>query len=234
MKINKKSNLISFSLWVTIALVNWASGTEPMHPTILELRQSFEQSGGKVTILEIEAKARQFREVIGTTNFSPSSDVEKVIRDAGAVAVALFNYKSAKNMNISDTNEPTLLAIDSLLEKVNAAIVKDWKDLPVLLNVSPPSGTPRGAAGMNPNAIADPKIKQEYLDRIAENQNNNLKNRQQKELRDVRRKILLIAYGLSVSNDSNERWGRPQVYARFAKDEESKVLLDQAFGSSRK
>ena len=66
-------------------------------------------------------------------------------------------------------------------------------------------------------------------DRIAENQNNNFKNRQQKELRSVRRKLLLTIYGLSISNESKDRWNRAEIYARFAKDEESKLVLDEAF-----
>lgn len=219
---------------MSIVIADLATGAESESLKISEIRQSLDQLAGKITVVELEAKAKQFHEVIATADFSPSLDAEKNIADAGAVAVAILGYQIAKDMNISDVNQTTLRAIDSFLDKVNRAIVKDWKDLPVCLNVRPPVGTPKAAAGMNPNAIVDLKLRQEYLDRIAENQNNNLKNRQQRELRSVRRKILFTFYGLSISDESKERWRRSQVYERFAKDKESKLILDEAFEFSGK
>lgn len=93
-----------------------------------------------------------------------------------------------------------------------------------MANIAPPLGIPNAAAGMNPDAISDPQLRKQYLEKIASENAKQIENRQQSELRRARASLLLLAAGL-VSADGKTGWSRADLMIHFAKDEESKAIL---------
>ena len=148
------------------------------------------------------------------------------IKEATKTAIAILKSDKIKALDIKQNDSPSLISIDRFLTKLNGAIDSNWKSLPVSANVIPPSGTPNAAAGMNPDAIADPLLKKKYLELIKKNQDNNLKNGQQRALRDSREKFLKAISEL-VAKTPGEGWNKNDVVARFCKDKESIEILER-------
>jgi hypothetical protein len=146
------------------------------------------------------------------------------IKDATEIALALIRSQKIKTVDKKAIDSPSLIALDIFITKLNRAIDPNWKMLFVTANVSPAPGTPNAAAGMNPEAIADPLLKKKYLDLIKKNRDNSLKNGQQRALRESRDKFLRVVADL-VST-SGEGWSKADVLLRFGKDEESKKILE--------
>lgn len=146
------------------------------------------------------------------------------IKDTTKIALTLIRSNKIKTVDKKTIDNPPLIALDNFIAKLNGAIYPNWTPLPVSSNVMPPSGTPNAAAGMNPDAIADPNLKKKYLDLIKKNRDNSLKNGQQRALRDSRDSLLKAASELVSA--SGEGWNKVDVVVRFCKDEESKKILE--------
>jgi len=69
------------------------------------------------------------------------------------------------------------------LGEIRKEIVPNYIDKPVFENVAPPLATPRAAAGMDPEAIADPVLRAQYKEDIRRNRQNALMNTRQFVLR---------------------------------------------------
>ena len=146
------------------------------------------------------------------------------IKDTTKIALTLIRANKVKTVDKKNIDSPPLIALDNFIAKLNGAIDPNWSPLHVSSNVMPPSGTPNATAGMNPEAIADPNLKKQYLDLIKRNRDNSLKNGQQRALRESRDNLLKAASEL-VST-SGEGWNKTDIVVRFCKDEESKKILE--------
>jgi hypothetical protein len=188
----------------------------------------------------IEETVRIFNQILPEVSFLPDyktvTDGNSVIVDGTAainatqdVIRAILGSDKIKSLNLLQDNEPILTAIDLYAKKLNNAIDPNWKWLTVYANVGPPPGTPNAAAGMDPEAINDPKFKKEYLNLIHQNQNNNLTNIQQSRLRLARDEFNWMLVNFTKTQDPATNWTSANVIARFCKDLESKKLLEQQF-----
>lgn len=184
----------------------------------------------------LEDVAKKFTSILPNISFEPNfkapPSINEItpngvteIKETTKIALALINSNSLKTGLEKNISNPSLTALESYLVKLNEAIDPNWKSLRVSANVMPPSGTPNAAAGMNPEAIADPDLKQQYLDLIKKNRDNNLKNGQQRTLRESRNILLRSIASLILT--SGEGLDKAAVVARFCKDDESKIILEQ-------
>lgn len=208
------------------ASIQYSSGADDATKLSDELRQSVERGNGKIGAAELDATASKFKALLTKSDFTPTSDTASKIRDATSFAQAILRAESVPTMDIRSAHQPVLSAIDTYCSKLTDSIDPKWKHLPVSANVMPPAGVVNAASGMNPDAITDPKLKQEYLDLIAANQHNNLRNSQQKELRRARERILWVISSLVVSSQA-AGWERSATLERFGKDSDSRAILEE-------
>ncbi len=208
-----------------ISAIQHSTGADDATKLADDLRQSVERGNGKIATTELDATASKFKSLLAKTDFSPTPDTATNIRDATSFAQAILRTESLLTTDIRSANQPVLSAIDTYCSKLTDSIDPKWKHLPVSANVMPPAGVVNAAAGMNPDTITDPKLKQKYLDLIAANQNNNLKNSQQTELRRSRERILWLISSLVASGQS-AGWERSAALERFGKDSEARAILE--------
>jgi hypothetical protein len=203
-------------------------GAEESARPLSAMGSAVERTNGKIDASELDATASRFGTLVAQTDFSSSADAPMAIRQATQIAEAIL-----RSMDVRNSRQTAFGAIDAYLGKLVAAIEPNWKPLPVSANVMPPAGVTNAASGMNPDAITDPKLKQQYLDRIAANQSNNQKNSQQTELRRSRDRILWITSSLTVK-DGDQGLQKADVLTRFGKDQDCKAILEQHFKRSGK
>lgn len=190
-----------------------------------ELRQSVERGNGKILASELEVATSNFKSLLANADFSPAPDTAARIRDATSFAQAILRADSVPTADVRSTHQPVLSAIDAYFSIINNSIDPNWKHLRVSASVMPPQGVINAVVGMSPDAITDPKLKKEYLDIIAENQSNNLRNSQQTELRRSRERILWLISSL-VASAQAPGWERSAVLERFGKDSEARAILE--------
>jgi hypothetical protein len=155
---------------------------------------------------------------IKADKFSPSPEVSMNIKLAVKAADLILIDKS------QNAREERLKAIEKLLEKISANIEENYIEEMIPTNVGPPAGTPNAIGGMNPDAIQDPELKKQFLDKIKENQNKNFKNRQQASLREAKRHIAFTIAGMTTVEGG---LSRKEALERFGKDRETKGLIEQ-------
>ena len=120
---------------------------------------------------------------------SPSIRVEVLsVRDASSRLLAYLG--EGKFQKDAAETKAVANAVKSTLDKFDSLIVKDFQYYPALANISPPPGTPNAAAGMSPDAIRDPKLRQQYLDAFEDQRKKQEKNKQQRESVSAREQIL--------------------------------------------
>lgn len=153
-------------------------------------------------------------------------DGSAAIRGSTDIVIAMLRSEIVKNADLDSPDNPALKAIDMYVEKLDSSIDPNWKWIRVFANVGPPPGTPNAASGMNPDAIADPELKQQYLDLIKKNHDNGLINSQQSELRTARTKFLNTISTL-ITKNPGEGWNKNDAIARFCKNEESRIFLEE-------
>jgi hypothetical protein len=180
---------------------------------------------------DVESFNKLIKEVAFEPNFDAPVDIKLAAPDGAAsiiasteLAVAILRSEGTKQLNLKTSDSPAIVAIESFWEKLNKAIDPNWKMILVTANVRPAPGTPNAAAGMNPDAIADPLLKKKYLDLIKANRDNNLKNGQQRALRESRDKFLRVV--AELVSKSGDGWSKTDVLVRFGKDEESRKILE--------
>lgn len=101
----------------------------------------------------------------------------------------LASYLISNNNVSIEERRINVLLLSEYLGKIRKEIVPNFKSKRIVANVSPPAGTP-GMAGMSPEAIKDPIARAKYEASIRENQENNLMNSRQAELRSIEREML--------------------------------------------
>lgn len=156
---------------------------------------------------------------VKTDRFSPSADGTNNIRLSVKAAHAILTDKSKESRDVK------LGAIEKLLDKISKDIEEDYVHQDVSANVGPPPGTPNAISGMNPDAISDPELRKQYLESIKLNQDKNLKNSQQYELRNARSRIALIVAGMITTEPDGLT--REEALARFGKNKPVKAMIEE-------
>ncbi len=209
--------------------------TEQTFNQLKQLSSRIGQAQASIPHSTMDDMAKEFTSILPAINFDPNYQKNPTveentpngvieIKEATKIALALITSNQLKTGIEKNIGSSSVAAIDTFLVKLKGAIDPNWKSMPVSANVMPPSGTPNAAAGMNPEAIKDPNLKKQYLDLIKNNRDNNLKNGQQRALRESRDRILKAIAGLvSVPG---EGLSKDDVMARFCKDEQSKIILE--------
>lgn len=189
--------------------------------------------GDKTSVKDVTSFAAILPKISFEPNFEALPDNNAFTPDGSAsieaatdIVIAILRSEIVKNVKLVTQEDIALTAIDLYVGKLEKSIDPNWKWIPVYANVGPPPGTPNAASGMNPEAIADPKLKKQYLDLIKKNQNNGLINSQQSELRTARMKFLITISTL-ISTVPGEGWNKTDVIARFCKSEESKKIIEE-------
>lgn len=147
------------------------------------------------------------------------------IRETTKIALAIIRSNRLKTGINKNKENLLLVTFDNVLAKINKSIDPDWTLLSVSSNVIPPAGTPNATAGMASEAITDLNLRKQYLDLIDKNRQNNLKNGQQRALRDSKNKLLNAIADLILA--SEDGWEKSDAVSHFCKDEESKVILEK-------
>lgn len=202
---------------------------------LTELVQRDKTNSGGFPPETFEKDLESFKNLISENAFEPKFeapvDIKVAEPDRAAfiiatteVAVAILRSEGTRQLNLKASSSPAIVAIELFWEKLNKAIDPNWKMLFVTANVRPAPGTPNAAAGMNPDAISDPLLREKYLELIKINRDNNLKNGQQRALRDSRDKFLRVI--AELVSKSGEGWSKTDAVVRFGKYEESKKILE--------
>jgi hypothetical protein len=228
MKYNIQATLYITLIGLILATVPMSQADEESDVSLSDISNSAERTNGKIDASDLDATASRFRTLVARADFLSSADSPVVIRQSTQIAEALL-----RSMDIRNNRSPVFSTIDAYLEKLVEAIDPSWKPLPVSANVMPPPGVNNAAAGMNPDAITDPELRRQYLDRIATNQGNNQRNIIQKELRRSRDRILRIASSLAVK-DGEQGLQKADILIRFGKDQDCKAIIQDHFKRSSK
>lgn len=203
---------------------------------LTELVQRAKTNSGGFPPETFEKDVESFKKLISEIAFEPNFEAPvdiKVAEPDGAasiiatteVAVAILRSEGTKQLNLKASSSPAIVAIELFWEKLNKAIDPNWKMLFVTANVRAAPGTPNAAAGMNPDAISDPLLKKKYHELIKINRDNNLKNGQQRALRDSRDKFLRVL--AELVSKSGEGSSKTDAVVRFGKYDESKKILEK-------
>ena len=230
---NAKPILLSLA----IALVGNQARSEDVAPAneLRALNQKIGQHESRLPDKIVDETSRKLTTILPQINFEPDYGPQRdvdvaipngatAINEINRVALAILRSENARSLNAKDNLSPSLKAIDEVVAKLDAAIDPNWKHLPVSVSVMPPTITPNASAGMNPDAISDPQLRNQYLDLINANRYNNLKNAQQRALREAKAEIVRTLSTL-IKQASEKCWRQPDVAERFCKDDESKMLL---------
>ena len=116
--------------------------------------------------------------------------IEEVRLDDLSAMQKLASYLISNTNASIDERRTNARLLCRYLGKIRKEIVPNYKPKPVVANVRPPLGTPCAVSGMSPEAITDPVLRAKYEASIRENQNNNLINSRQAELRSIEEEML--------------------------------------------
>ncbi len=204
-----------------------SQGAEEPVPPFAAMSDEVEQNHGKISATVFDARVATFSTLVAQSDFSVSETVSLSIDDATRIAEAIL-----ASSDLHQIKPTALAALEAYFAKISAAFDSNWTPLPARMNVSPAPGTPNAAAGMDPDAIDDRQLKQQYLDLIAANRLNMYKNVQQRQLRRSRVSFLELVVGIAV------RYGqglhKAGILARFGKDAASKEILEAEFKKNGK
>jgi hypothetical protein len=173
---------------------------------------------------EIRRQAFVLRVVMNEEKFSLSEDLPQRLQLIKGAAIALANSGHIKGEPLPTSQDEAILALEAITTALSTCIDAQWKHEPVSPNVIPPPGTPNASIGMNPDAIHDRNLRQQYLDLINTAKQKNLKNLQQSVLREALADILTTLSRLE--RDEKERgWGKADIQNRFAKHPFARGML---------
>ncbi len=207
--------------------IAWAEKTS----NIQELLDTFTASERNKTTPDMADISTRFMRAIESQDFSASEATRKDLNGSIKIAKKLLESLKDGKPKADTTEAKALAALDAFLTKVLQNIDEAWEFKRVPINTFPPPGTPNAAAGMNPDAIADPKLRQQYKQAIADASAINQKNRQQDLLRDAREEITIMATGLLAASNK-KGWSRNELMEHFAKDEASKGMMSKRLGKT--
>lgn len=174
---------------IIIALMTRVLGAEieTLLPKMVEVEKAVAESTPEVLI----RTSADFEKALKEAPLSPSPNVRVeiiAVRDASSrLLVKLGEGKFPKD---SGEAKAVATAIKSTLNKLDSLIEENYEWKRGNANISPPPVTSNAAAGMNPLAISDPKLRQQYLDSIDKEKITQEKNVQQQELKSAREQIL--------------------------------------------
>ena len=140
---------------------------------------------------ELARTSADFEKAVKDSSLAPSPSIRVeviAVRDAASRLINLLG--EGKFQKDSAEAKAVANAVKSTLDKLDSLIDENFKYYPALANISPPPGTPNAAAGMNPDAIRDPKLRQQYLDSFEDQRKKQEKNKQQRESVSAREQIL--------------------------------------------
>ncbi len=203
---------------VTVEQVNAASpSNEGTSNAQLEaLGSSLLKFNGKIDNATADTISAELSKILPSLDFSPTKDATSRISLASKIIENLVKSEKFQKSTVANSTEPLLLTVDQFLAKVDANIDKSW-DFPLIkANVMPPLGVPLATSGMSPDAIADPKLRQEYLDKIAAEKAKNLKNIQQTKLIETRDQVLRVM----ASNVKSGHWTKEDLLKRYSQNPE--------------
>jgi len=163
---------------------------------LVELNEAV-KANDKSLIPPILEVSNRFQKIVSGETFDPASDVANKISAGEDVLIHLANEVLADKWPVNSPEVGSVIASFHLLfAKIDTLLEEGYQRQLVTSNVSPPAGTPNAAAGMNPDAIKDPVLKQQYLELIKKNQTNGFKNNQQLALNSARWKGVILAFNL--------------------------------------
>jgi len=193
-----------------------AEETKPCD-VFVELAERINQSDKSVT--QINAIAQDVKIAIQNMDLTGASltdhELWKLRYESQRAVKGLLWRSDLKESKPDDLTDPVIECIALYLEKIHALIDPEWEWVNVSVhNVTPPEGVPLRMPGMNPDAIEDPALRDEYLERIADAARINDRNGSQRARRDDRASVLFILRALA--NDENyPNWTKESVETRF-------------------
>ncbi len=215
-------------LGIAIFSAYHSRGAEVSSTSLESLSKSVEPNQGRISASSFDATVATFSNLLGQADFSPLSTGSTAIYQSNQIAEAIL-----RSMDVHQIKPSALAVVETFFVKVLACIDTNWTFPRVTANVLPPAGTPDAAAGMDPNAIDDQQLKQQYLNLIATNQANNLKNAQQNDLRRLRKSVLRIIAAMTV-RAGEQGMHKVDVLTRFGKNAACKAILEEEFKGSGK
>ncbi len=175
---------------IIIATLTGGAGAEtdaPM-PKMVEVGKAVADSRPT----ELTRASADFENALKEVPLTPSPSIRaelKAVQDASTRLLA--NLGEGKFPKESGEAKAVAAAVKSTLAKLDTLIEEDYQWQHGIANISPPPGTPNAAAGMNPDAIQDPKLRNQYLDSIEKEKAKQEKNVQQEGLKTARKLILM-------------------------------------------
>lgn len=166
-------------------------------PALVELQEAL-KAKENTRIPSVPEVAIQFQQEVKKETFNPAPDLVYKISASKDVLSHLTTELLRSEWPVDGPEAGAVMAsVRLFLEKIEPLILEGYERLPVTSNVMPPPGIPNAAAGMNPEAIQDPKLKAEYLELIRENRANGLKNDQQFDLESARGTSVTLIFAIA-------------------------------------
>jgi len=211
-----------FNLIIFAALAGGAVAdtTAPL-PKVVEVGKAVAESKPA----ELTRTSTDFEKALNEAPLSPSPNIRaelKAVQDASARLLA--NLGEGKFTKDSGEAKAVATAVKTTLDKLDSLIEENYQEQPGVANVSPPPGTPNAAAGMNPHAITDPKLRQQYQEAIKKERAKQEKNAQQRELR-ITRKLVLMNVAALDSWRSSAGLSMEGLIETFSNEGRSRQLL---------
>lgn len=177
---------------------------------------------------DIAKVSDSFQEALNSTDLSPSPDLQKEVSAVKEIVVRLIgnlgkneaNGASPETLQVSASVKATLTKFDSIIDE-------NYQFQKGTANVSPPPGVPNATSGMNPYAIEDPKLREQYLKLIAQERAKQYKNVQQAELK-LARKAIILNLALLDSWRKAAGLAQNEFIERFTSEGESRKALRMA------
>ncbi len=167
----------------------------------------------------------EFEKALKQATLSPSSSIRvevKAVQDA--TTKLLTDLGEGKFQKDSGEAKAVSASVKSALDKLDSLIDENYQWQHGVANISPPPETPNAASGMNPQAIRDPKLRQQYLNAIENEKSKQEKNVQQESLKSARKLILLYVAALD-SWRSAAGLSKDDLIGKFTDEGKSRELL---------
>jgi hypothetical protein len=211
-----------FSLLIVAALTGGANAeTDAPVPKMIEIGKAVAESKPA----ELTRTSADFEKALKEEPLSPSPNIRaeiKAVQDASTRLLA--NLGEGKFTKYSGEAKAVATAVKSTLDKLDSLIEENYQEQPGVASVSPPASTLNAAAGMNPHAITDPKLRQQYQEAIEKEKTKQEKNAQQRELRTARKLVLMNVAALD-SWRSAAGLSKEGLIETFSNEGKSRALL---------
>ncbi len=208
---------------IVIAAISGVAGAEtdtPL-PKMVEVGKAVAESKPA----ELTRSSIDFEKALKEASLVPSPSIHAEVKAVHDASVRLLaNLRDGMFSKESGEAKAVSTAVKSTLDKLDFLIEENYQWQHGRANISPPPGTPNAAAGMNPEAIRDPKLRQQYLETIKEEKVKQEKNVQQEGLKRTRKLILMNVAALE-SWRSSVGVSKEGLIETFSNEGESRKLL---------